>query len=426
MFKDQVKGQVIVDTKREFTHSMAAVYAGLNDAIMVGPDEIDKFGLKTLFDCRKDIPADKDKAYAWAIKELLPKCKKDKVFALLNYEMWNLDWIVYDQSFGFMLNCSDKKDVKILDSIMKNYEPNTMVCGWWYPSDFEGEKKTVDTISKYGNYFQAAGAASNVSFYNKIPALSVKLANPATDVKFDPNKKYVSVIFSEGDAIGWFCMSVMIDFFEQKSRANYMKGWQLTPRLYELTPCLAERYYKLANESGKDEFIISCSGRGYMNPSNMIENEVSDEKDIDKFLQETNVLAETMDMKSVIIYDYAQDPEIIDKTIQKYVDILTNVNCVFLQDTNGQTDNFGTDRIMTTKDGRKTAVIVGGKEFTSDEVKKDIETGRNFVFYRSFNVSPDVVWAGIQKIQAEYGTDKIEFVGPNELVKLYLQSKQKK
>lgn len=174
------------------------------------------------------------------------------------------------QRLFFCYTKSDAAGDRFLKRVLNKTAKNGVVLGWC-----EQEKHFVELISKCGFSIIPADHSANLSVLNnfscEIPDISTDTAiNP------DPDKHYISLIFSDGDNVQWMTNGCSEFYRGQRIERNYPITWGIPEVCQELCSATAVNM-KLGVQHEGDSFIAGPSGIGYALPS------AFEEKSMDKY-----------------------------------------------------------------------------------------------------------------------------------------------
>lgn len=319
-YRANVKGQIIYDKKKTedvepfdvehyWTIPLAVTYAGISNAV-VTPNEIPD--LPIIFDFR-DKDWTKLEAYQWAIDELLPRVGKEVVFLNDAFAAYNTDYVIDKQAFFMDLDSTPgTPEREIALQILEAYPKITPVHAWTHKYG-SGEYNIVKLVDESGqtNITDVGGVMTNFSFHSRIAA-SKPIVQHAQFEEYDPDKYYVTFIYSDGDALGYINQHLYQWWhWNDRGRGSVPIGWQMSPYLGIISPYIMETYY---NESTlNDHFVMAVNGYGYSLPGRR--NRLGT---LEAYLYETENMLSTMDFRSICIVDYEHEMTSIDNWIKKY------------------------------------------------------------------------------------------------------------
>lgn len=242
LMKPTLKGQVLYDPSQPWTIDLATTAAGLHD-LVVSPDDL---GLPTLYDFRNRWRSPEE-AYRWAFSTLFPECEQDRVAMLPAGSFALRDFAVAHRFFVFAKPASAEDDFFI--SILDNLAPGSSIFG-------EASPEILSEIKLRSHYFVSAARAANLSFYSGIETHHSNYQYPGYLETVAP--RYLTLIFdcSELD----FAINDLPGLWDDPAHGAIPLGWALPPRLAELAPPIAYRYYADAFWSGSDQFVLGAGG----------------------------------------------------------------------------------------------------------------------------------------------------------------------
>lgn len=332
MYKGDLAGQVIydksktenvepLDVEHYWTIPLAVTYAGLYNAI-VTPEEIE--GLPVLFDFR-DKNWTKLEAYEWALQELVPKVNKEFVFLNDAFAAYNTDFVIDKQALFMDLNSNPgTPEREMALRILKQYPRITPVLAWTHKYG-SGEYKIVQLIDESGHTLlsDVGACTTNLSFHSRIDS-SKPIAQHTKYVEYDRDMNYVTLIYSDGDAMGYINLHLYQAWHWNRTvRGEFPIGWQLSPFLGQITPYIAEAYYD--ESTMNDEFVLAVNGLGYSLPGRL--NRLGF---LDRYLYEVSDVLSIMDFKTVNIVDYEPQLDSIDAWITEYAR-RTQLDALFIE-----------------------------------------------------------------------------------------------
>jgi len=270
IFKEQIKGYIIWDKKVRTSLIVAYTLAGLENGIVITEDMlpmVKQEGLKEITDFRGKFEGMTDfDIYSWAKNQYWSRCSRDVIVWLGGVHGTALMPACADYGMmkkGFFSDLSarptDTLEFSLTNSLFAGMNPLGQVWGWHsYKKDLEEQMTTL--LSSYALTSDGLNTQPNTSFLIHIPVSpGFKFRNHHNIVKskeYIPEKKiYLSFIQSDGIGIGaWF----------EPGRGSIPYAWEVTMKLYKLSPVLLEYYYSQATPN--DYFIGSLSGSSYMYP----------------------------------------------------------------------------------------------------------------------------------------------------------------
>lgn len=262
--KDKIKSLILFDENQSWSWSMAVMIAAQEDGIPVSVD------VKTFIESElglgsiavKDIRnmwANKEEAYQWAIDNLADNCHEKICFSGGYWK--NNAWRIYDyaiatKGFVFWLDELNDVDRRIMTNIFDkmNYPLGSSVFGYGMNANGDDLNK-ITNIRNLG--FVVSDYYANATFWSSYPGKSFQQRRGiAQDV--EPGKVYVSLTLSDGDNLQ-FDQNSLYDIFKYaKRRGEVPVGVTLAAGLQEINAPLLEFFYK--NATPNEEFAAGPSG----------------------------------------------------------------------------------------------------------------------------------------------------------------------
>jgi hypothetical protein len=302
--------QVIYDSGRRWSLSIATTVAGIHRALLTD-HELE--GRAVAFDCHSQW-TNKVEAYHWALGELLPKCRQDRLVYLDESIAAMRDFAIQQQLFVLNLDpLNDPRDIKLLEEILGKFLPQTTVFGWATgayarkarnQNDVMVEFALVSRLSRRGLNLVASDYDGNLSFYDRTaPHIGpLKQSHLDRHMKWQAGKRYVMLVNSDGDNLQ-YDLGRMRAHWQEADRPKIPMAWTIAPQLADVGPAVIQTYYQeAAARGGWDEFVSGASGAGYMNPGSMIPVHLR------QFIQTTRRLCDAADLSALTILDKGDRP----------------------------------------------------------------------------------------------------------------------
>ena len=143
--------------------------------------------------------------------------------------------------------------------------------------------------------------ARNLSFLTWLAPKGEVRQSLLGSIKLDENKRYVSLIASDGDNIQ-YVLNSMREHWEAKAKTFVPLGRTITPTLSLYAPAVLDVYYRESSERKLDEFIGGPSGFGYSFPS------LFNYKESLSFAKKTREANLFSDLRSTFILDIRDAP----------------------------------------------------------------------------------------------------------------------
>jgi hypothetical protein len=247
--------------------------------------EIDCFaGMPVVEDLRGRF-SDDLAAYRWALDNLMPQCSKRLAFSAGHPHgdvalggdpsiTIGLDYPIAQKAFIFNLSPAEgpfdlgnhrfpgyPAQAKLFDEVMTRLDRPAGIYGWSEPEFLYTER-----VSRGGNFVMCS-AASNTSFWAKVPARG-DLRLPISPPRSKPleAKFYLTFQTNEGDTPK-ILACLMSQAWISDKRGSVPIAWGIDPHIAEVFPALFEYYVTTAKPL--DSFFAGCSGGGYCYPWHM-------------------------------------------------------------------------------------------------------------------------------------------------------------
>jgi hypothetical protein len=304
IFKEQIKGYIIWDKKVRTSLIVAYTLAGLEGGIVITEDMlpmVKQEGLKEIADFRGKFEGKTDyEIYSWAKDQYWSRCSRDVIVWLGGVHGTSLMPACADYGMmkkGFFSDLSarstDTLEFSLTNSLFAGMNPLGQVWGWHsYKKDLEEQMTTL--LSSYALTSDGLNTQPNTSFLIHIPVSPgftfKNNHNIVPGKEYIPEKKiYITFIQSDGIGIGaWY----------DPGRGSIPYAWEVTMKMYDISPVLLEYYY--AQATPNDYFIGSLSGSSYMYPKAFPKKWLPDE------LKRAADLMKNLDLNVFEIMDYSE------------------------------------------------------------------------------------------------------------------------
>lgn len=152
------------------------------------------------------------------------------------------------------------KDRCFLKKVLNQTAENGIILGWC-----EDEKHFVEYISKLGYSIIPADHSYNLSVLNGFDC-DVKQIPDSPDITPDPNKHYISLVFSDGDNVQWMTNGYSEYYRGQSIERDYPVSWGIPNVCQDICSATADEIKSSLKHNG-DCFFAGPSGIGYALPS---------------------------------------------------------------------------------------------------------------------------------------------------------------
>jgi hypothetical protein len=326
-----VKARVVYDHKEQVSHNTVISVAAVRDAIALPADSA--AGAKLLnSDARiASLPLALDARGKWKagdyrgqVDYLIDNLLADSNKLHIAYNLprlvsgaWLVDHLVSEKIVSFWLD-----DVCAPWSLDKPYYHRlTQNNPHW------STEKPLSIMGYVPTFFEAVGTCSErrsevafvsdymtgLSALSKLPKFEDSKHPPMQPITYDPRKKYVMLMTSDGDNIGMVLDTIFYEFRSRQLECDRAlelgldmdkecprHTWTINGRLKELAPNVLEYYYQAAKKHGRDAFMQGPCGYGYLYPTLM-----TTEEDARKHAQLTEMIAEDTNMTGYAHWDWA-------------------------------------------------------------------------------------------------------------------------
>jgi len=283
LFKNEINGYVICNTGDNSVNAAISL-CGIKKCIAVTADNesiVSGLGIPKIDDVRgKDEAWFFDNYGSQVNKNIFCFQKETKDNFLADYSVFGKMMTFYNDSFDAKTN-----------EMFASFNPNSALMGWGFD-----EFQLVSQASNYNEFVHASDYASNLSTFSNFSA-TVKQKQPDSTVSNDENIHTVCFLMTDGDNIDWLFNQFVDDtnYYANPNRGKMKLGWSESPAMTELSPTILKYVYDNAacNSIGRDYFIASVSGLGYIYPDKY--------KDLQGFASLTNKYMKKADMRIVNI-----------------------------------------------------------------------------------------------------------------------------
>lgn len=179
-------------------------------------------------------------------------------------------------------------DQKLTDDIFNRCPSPSPVFGVWNVTGLEpGEQTLQRYLNPRGKYCIVTLGAFNMSFTSGLPKYVPEKSETKRNLKYDPDKKYICFVETDGDNFEFLQQAFPIRF-EALGRKDYPIGWEIASTMCELDPVAAKWFF---NNIGYNCYINATAGAGYN--KEMLPEEYQNEyfSLTDKYMQESKFRA---------------------------------------------------------------------------------------------------------------------------------------
>lgn len=284
--ENEVRGLVVYDPDRKYTINLATCIAGVENRIIVHPDDLQKIvditGLSDVKDIRDLHLDDVNQAWAWYIENVFQFQNHDVLSVakggLFMYDIYR-DYLVEFKIPVFWLpgRNDDDYDAEYEESVIRllaETPVNIPVFGFW-PGVENGkdigyhEMEGVGLAGRYGKFTLVNTWVGNYSYHSALRPdrhYSQATRKSVGDVVYDPSKKYVALIMAEsGDAPAYYLYEGLYPRqWNDPFRGKVAISYGISPSMRMLAPAVLADLYDTKTEN--DYFFCSISGAGYCYP----------------------------------------------------------------------------------------------------------------------------------------------------------------
>lgn len=281
-----VSGIVVYDPGKKFTVNLATNIAGVENRLIVHPDDADHVkkvtGLDNVLDLRTFGFKRPGEAFSWYMKNVFPSQRHDVLSVakggLFMYDVYR-DYLVEFKIPVFWLPGKSDEDYdpdyeKMVFGMLESTPYNIPVLGFW-PGVENGkdigytEMDGVALAGKYGKFTLVNTWVGNYSFHSGVRPHGASLKQSRADagsLHYDPAKKYVALVMTEsGDAPAYYLYTGLYPRqWNDPERGKVPVSYGITPSLRMLAPAILADLY--ATKTDNDYFFCSISGAGYCYP----------------------------------------------------------------------------------------------------------------------------------------------------------------
>ncbi len=272
-YLSRADGLVVYDPRRAESVNIATTYAGIYDAVIVGPDTAENLsawiGRPVLLDYAASnwTSLDAIGAYDRALRELYPRGDHD-LLAILPPDRDALrDYLVATRTFVFYNPqgvLATPQEIASTLRILHATPRGIPILGWFPSPTLTEENAFVQLASSEGKFVLGTEDVPNLSVltaFGRNTAFTQSRSSP-TNVRVQ-DKVYAVVAVADGDNLD-FVAHRMKEMWAEPSRGTFPVAWSLNPLLADLAPPYMAYYYDSATPD--DRFVAGPSGAGYLYP----------------------------------------------------------------------------------------------------------------------------------------------------------------
>ncbi|HEY3506188.1 MAG TPA: GxGYxYP domain-containing protein [Actinocatenispora sp.] len=263
-YRSVVRGVVVTDPDLPATRNLATTIAGLRDAVVAAPEQLDRLaGLPVVADLRGRF-ADEIAAYTWAVDTLWPDTDHRLLVGLdPEATLGDLrEYAVATKALTLWIHPDVPESRAIGDRVMAGMAPGSAFLGWW-PAGVGGESDGTELTSRHGLIVLAADHSQNLTVFGGVRA-PVSDRQRALPVPTLDNRVYVTFSMTEGDNLQ-YNQHKMRQLWDDPARGSVPINWSTNPLLVDAAPTFLSHYQRTASRN--DYLMAGPSGAGYAYPS---------------------------------------------------------------------------------------------------------------------------------------------------------------
>ena len=310
-FKSVANGLVVIDPDKDYTVNVATNVAGVDDLIMVYPEQIPWIDLDVKLDLREQNFQSAYQAYKWWYDNYFDKQPHD-VLANSGYSIqwdFNRDYLIAMKIPVFRYPDPSHTDYSdsltiLLDKILKETPENIPVMGFWPGvTEYGG----VQHAGKFGKFTVVTDWVGNYSYHSGIPANPLnyrqKLQREKEFTEYDSTAKYVAITMIEsGDSPGYMQYGMNFFQWQDSMRGEVAYNFSINPSMQYLLPGILEYFYETATPN--DFFFSSISGMGYMYPYEQYGDSLDKSEVLKDYFSKTSEELKRMDIDMLGLYTH--------------------------------------------------------------------------------------------------------------------------
>jgi endonuclease V-like protein UPF0215 family len=407
--------QVLYSLQERHSVNVATTIAGIESAILTHQD----LGVPTVFDTRGKW-SNVVEASRWSASNLLPKVSKEAIGYASEDSVGTKDFAIARRLFNVQLDTTNRTDhINLFKEILSNFPTMTPLFGYPSPEfvdsgsgqDFvTAEVSATVLFSSKGKVMIPTDGARNLSFLAGLAPRAALKQNLPGDITYDKNKRYVSLIVSDGDNFQYI-INRMREHWEKRQSSSVPLGWTMAPSLAQHAPIVLDVYYKEASAKKLDEFIAGPSGYGYVYPSYFNDTEMRE------FAKKTREATVYSNMRSIFVLDKR---DAAADRVRQFMRALGNEGstAVFFRKMEGLGDGDGLQGKLSFMSSSQ--VIYGG------DVNRNVNDINDSARKKPFSMVYLDTWgfnfADLERIRGKVDKN-IVFVLPSQLMNLYRKSR---
>lgn len=200
-------------------------------------------------------------------KEYKDHFRKDSLVHLYYYASGMRDFAIQQNIFVIYIEDSDYTGSLFRNKVFRDLEPSSIIFGWC-----QYEVKFTESASRYGHTVIPSDHSYNLSILSCFDSEDDKFNTEfPKKVNLDPEKHYVSIVYSDGDNAQWIQNGFSEYHTWQSYNSDVPVNWTFCPILTELSEVDIKRTLEIANGT---TFITGPSGGGYSRISKMNSEEL--------------------------------------------------------------------------------------------------------------------------------------------------------
>ncbi len=227
----------------------AVISLGLTKKEDISDDEIDLEYLKEFYEEHKD------------------SFRNDSLVHLYYYVTGMRDFAIQQNIFTVYIEDSDFTGRLFRDKIMRELTPSSIIFGWC-----QYEIKFTQSASRFGHTVIPSDHSYNLSILSCFDAMEEEFSTTIPEnVELDPEKHYVSIVYSDGDNAQWIQNGFSEYHTWQSYNSDVPVSWTFCPLLTEISEVDIKRTLEIAGDTA---FITGPTGGGYSRIMHMSSDEL--------------------------------------------------------------------------------------------------------------------------------------------------------